>query len=175
MAFWNDKSLEPKRKHRWLMTISDIPAFVIKTTNKPSFSINETEHNYFGHRFYYPGMVTWNEITLTLVDPIDPDVSRKVLNILRRSGYVEPSEHDSNMLHTISKEESVAALGSIVKIKQVEHTGTGTDVLGTNVVVEEWELYSPWIKEAKFGDLDYSDDGLVEIELTIRYDWAIIR
>ena len=169
MAFWNDKSLEPKRKHRWLMTISDIPAFVIKTTSKPSFSINETEHNYFGHRFYYPGMVTWNEVTLTLVDPIDPDTSDRVLDVLRRSGYLSPDVQDSNMLHTISKEESVAALGSIVKIKQVEHRG------GENAVVEEWELWNPWIKEAKFGDLDYSDDGLVEVELTLRYDWAKIR
>ena len=169
MAFWNDKSLEPKRKHRWLMTISDIPAFVIKTTNKPSFSINETEHNYFGHRFYYPGMVTWNEVTLTLVDPIDPDTSDRVLDVLRRSGYLSPDVQDSNMLHTISKEESVAALGSIVKIKQVEHRG------GENAIVEEWELWNPWIKEAKFGDLDYSDDGLVEVELTLRYDWAKIR
>ena len=73
------------------------------------------------------------------------------------------------MLHTISKEESVAALGSIVKIKQVEHRG------GENAIVEEWELWNPWIKEAKFGDLDYSDDGLVEVELTLRYDWAKIR
>ena len=32
-----------------------------------------------------------------------------------------------------------------------------------------------WIKDVKFGTLDYSSDELVEVELTLRFDWAIYK
>ena len=34
------------------------------------------------------------------------------------------------------------------------------------------ELQQPFIKSAKFGDLDYSNEDLRTVDLTIRYDWA---
>jgi len=38
--------------------------------------------------------------------------------------------------------------------------------------IETWSLYNPWIKSVNFGDLDYESDELVNVELSIRYDWA---
>ena len=70
------------------------------------------------------------------------------------------------MLNTVSKADSVKALGPTIKLEQV----TGVDQ--KNKVVEEWELHNPWIKEVNFGDLDYASDDMVEITLSIRYDWA---
>ena len=35
-----------------------------------------------------------------------------------------------------------------------------------------YKLWNPFIKSVKYGDLDYSADELVDIELGIRYDWA---
>ena len=52
--FWADARLEPKRQHRWLLNLDGIDAFVIKTVQKPSFSVSETTHQFFGHQFYYP-------------------------------------------------------------------------------------------------------------------------
>ncbi len=34
-------------------------------------------------------------------------------------------------------------------------------------------MQNAFIKSAKFGDLDYSNDELKTVELTLRYDWAI--
>ena len=39
-------------------------------------------------------------------------------------------------------------------------------------IVEQWTLENPFIKSAKYGDLDYSNDELRTVEMTIRYDWA---
>ena len=39
-------------------------------------------------------------------------------------------------------------------------------------IVEQWVLNNPFIKSAKFGDLDYSSDDLRTVELSVRYDWA---
>ena len=167
--FWNSSELEPKRQHRWLVYLNgaNIPSYVAKKVDKPSFTINETEHKYFGHSFFYPGHVTWETVTLTLVDPIEPDTSKALMKILTNSGYDNPTKHPQNALKTVSKADSVRALGSQVKIEQVH--GAGNDV------VETWILHNPWIKDAKFGSLAYDSDDMVEIELTIRYDWATLH
>ena len=63
----------------------------------------------------------------------------------------------------MSKGKGAAALGNI-QIEQLDSTGA---------TVERWTLQNPFIKGVKYGDLDYSAEDLVEITLTLRYDWAI--
>ena len=41
-------------------------------------------------------------------------------------------------------------------------------------IVELWHLVNPLVKTISWGDLDYSSDELVEYELQIVYDWAIL-
>ena len=169
--FWADSTLEPKRKHRWLMTIQGIPAFVIKVTKKPGITINKVTHEYYGHSFYYPGKTNWEPIDVTLVDPVDPDVSDRVLNtILLRSGYQTPDNKKGDQPFTMSKAESVKALGYQVTLQQM---GPGA-VLKADPggPIESWTLHNPWIQKVTFGDLSYTDDGMVEIVLTISYDFA---
>ena len=166
--FWNNSTLEPKRKHRWLVYLnnSELPSYIAKKVDKPSFKVNEMEHKYFGHSFFYPGHVTWETITLTLVDPIEPDTSGALMNLLRAAGYDSPLGSPDGTLPTVSKADFVAALGSVIKIEQV----TGAE----NRLIETWQLYNPWIVDCKFGDLDHGSDDMVEISLTIRFDWARI-
>ena len=169
--FWAQKTLEPKRKHRWLLYLKNaqIPSYAIKVVNKPSFSVAESEHSYFGHKFYYPGMLTWNEISITLVDPIDEDATSAINRVIDLGGYKTPDnlEDTSGRLYTLSKAESVDALGPIIKLEQQQAVKNG------NVPIEEWKLHNPWIKDVKFGDLDYTSTDLVEVTMTIRYDWAV--
>ena len=35
-----------------------------------------------------------------------------------------------------------------------------------------WVLKNAWVQAAKFGDLDYSGEELLNVELTMKYDWA---
>ena len=164
--FWNSSALEPKRQHRWLLQLGKgLESYAVKTTDKPSFTINESEHSFFGHKFYYPGVVTWNEITVTLVDPVDPDASGALSRALEMSGYKTPDNADISkpMLDTVSKEKSVQAIGPQIVLAQYD---------GDNREIERWTLYNPWIKDVSFGTLDYGSDDLVELSLTIRYDFA---
>ena len=167
MGFWNQTTLEPKRSHRWLVYFSNanIPSYVAKKVDKPSFEINQSEHKYFGHTFKYPGQVTWNDVTVSLVDPINPDASDALMNVLKRAGYDSPDVRTNDALYTVSKADAVAALGQTIKIEQY---GSGDP----DTPVETWKLWNPWIKDVKFGELSYDDDGNVEIQLTIAYDWA---
>ncbi len=166
MSFWTDSTSEPKRSHRFLFFASNssIPEFVIKSVDKPGFSINETSHNFYGHYFYYPGQLSWDSINVTLVDPVKPDTSDRILKMLRRAGYVIPEGQEKfGGLHTISKAEAVDALGPIVKIVQM---GAGEQKL------ETWKFFNPWVKSVKFGSLAYDSDAMLDISMEIRYDFA---
>ena len=170
--FWSDASLEPKRQHRWLLYVGGepiagstqgtvgIPTYVVKRVTKPQFTISETIHSFFGHKFYYPGSVEWQTTSFTLVDPVDPDVSRKLYEALISSGYNVP---ESERVNTLSKDLSVKALGQIVTLQQLN---------AENVVVDQFQLINPWITSVEFGSLDYESDAMVEVNVTIRYDYA---
>tara|TARA_Y100000310_G_scaffold343536_1_gene451683 strand:+ start:1864 stop:2412 length:549 start_codon:yes stop_codon:yes gene_type:complete len=175
MAFWNQSSLEPKRQHRWLLYVGGepvteggaatssigIPTYVVKKVTKPQFNVSETIHSFYGHKFYYPGVVEWQQTSFTLVDPVDPDVSQILYEALQSSGYQVP---DSPLgVNTISKDLSVKALGEIITLRQFN---------AENDIVDEFALWNPWIISVEFGSLDYESDAMVEVNVTIRYDYA---
>ena len=171
--FWAGANLEPKRQHRWLLTMAGVPAFVVKTVSKPAFTVNPTEHKYFGHTFYYPGNVTWNPVEVKLVDPVDPDTSKSLQTILYNSGYNPPDERlefSDDGIFTLSKQQAVNALGGIVTLQQL-----GTRNNKPNSILETWDMHNPWIEKVTFGSLDYTSDNMVDIDLTIRYDYATLR
>ena len=94
-----------------------------------------------------------------------------IYNKLRLSGYDIPDrllrEPLRPGLFTPSKAEATDALGGKVKLRQI---GTVDDV--PNQVVEEWQLFNPWILDVNFGSLDYASTDMVEISMTLRYDFA---
>ena len=42
-------------------------------------------------------------------------------------------------------------------------------------VVEEWELKGTFIETANFGDLAFDSSDPVEITLTLKYDYAVLK
>lgn len=169
--FWSDASIEPKRKYRFLLSFNGIPQWIVKTTGKPNFSVSESEHSFINYKFYYPGRLEWEEISMTLVDPVDPDASKTMLDLIELSGYVAPHNFLNDPLGrgkasnvvTFSKKQATSAVGGRVYIHTIDENGSP---------IETWSLYNPWIKSVNFGDLDYESDDLVNVELTMRFDWA---
>ena len=171
MGFWGAQGgaiVDPKRQFRWLVTFGngDLKSWYAKAVKKPSFQIGETPHQFINHTFYYPGRVEWQTIDMTLVDPAgDNDTSLALTTMLKRMGYYAPI-NDNSASSTITKAKAVKALGGEMKIKQ----------LGANDgdVLETWTLINPWIKNVDYGQLDYSANEMVEISLTLRYDYALL-
>lgn len=166
--FWSQKQLEPKRKFRWLLYFAGAPQFIAKSVTKPSFTVGTTSHNFLQHQFNFPGRVTWNDVSITLVDPVHPDATASLYEILKDSGYVLPtdivSSGDSG-LATISKEKMVTSLGNRVRIDQISASGAGE-------VIESWVLNNPLITNVNFDGLDYGTDEMLNITVGIKYDWA---
>jgi len=177
MPFWStnfgeDTTLkDPKRNFRFIVEFNGINAtpggalaWYAKSAQKPSFAVNAAEHKYLNHTFYYPGAVTWNEVAITMVDPVEPDMTATFSDILVQSGYSPPT--DTTSLGTISKAKAAGALG-IVTITQIDSDGNP---------LETWTLWNSFIQDVKFGDsLSYGDDELTEVSVTLKYDWARVE
>ena len=66
----------------------------------------------------------------------------------------------------MSKAKATGVLNGQVKIEQL-----GPD----NDEIETFKLWNPWVQSVKFGDLAYDSDDMVEITLTMQYDYATIH
>ena len=177
MAFWSDNFAgetelkDPKRKFRFRVEFGGIQGgatggqtlWYAKTATKPSFQINSAEHKYLNHTFYYPGSVTWQEVTVTMVDPTDPDMAATLSAIVEAGGYSPPA--DSTDFTTMSKSSAAQALGTVI-VTQMDAAGND---------LEQWTLWNAFITEVKYGDLEYGADDLTELSVTLKYDWARIK
>jgi hypothetical protein len=160
-GFWTDVNTEPKRNFRFLLLIGGIPQWIVKKTGKPNFTIKDTVHKYLNHSFHYPGGVEWEKITVELVDPVAPDASRTIQDIISASGYHFPENPDD--ISTISKRSACSALGQVT-IQQVGAV--------EGEIVEEWVLWNAWISSVKYGELDYNSEELTTLSIELTYDFA---
>ena len=163
MGFWSDAGeLNTKRSYRWVCIVNNLHEWMIKSVTKPSFSISETSHRFINHTFWYPGRVEWSTCNIVMVDPVTPDAGKTVLHMIEQSGYQIPDGFAGRKWVTISKQKASEALNRVA-IKQIDPDGNPLEV---------WTLHNPWIKDVKFGDLSYDGDDILNISLTIRFDWA---
>lgn len=170
MSFWNQASVEPKRQFRWLLYIAGMPQWIVKDVKKPSFNVTNTSHDFLNYKFHYPGRVDWQDISVTVVDPVQPDSAASLVAILEQSGYVVPDEYTSQASEprTISKKAMVDSLGGQIQLVMF---GANTGAQTENVL-EKWTLNNPIITSVDFGQLSYSNDELVNISIGLKYDWA---
>lgn len=173
MSFWNQASIEPKRQFRWLLYIAGMPQFIVKDVKKPSFTVASTPHDFLNYKFHYPGRVEWQDIQVTIVDPVQPDSTASLVKILEKAGYVLPDEYTSqtNQPRTISKKAFVDSLGGQIQLVQF---GANTGDQEENVL-EQWTINNPFLTNVDFGNLSYGSDDLVNISMTIKYDWAYLE
>jgi hypothetical protein len=162
--FWSTNNVEPKRNFRFQVQLGGTDAPILwwaKTVTIPAYDVSEVEHNYLDNRFYFPGRVTWNEVSMTLVDPISVDAVTQTNKILEDMGYAVKA-NDTNKV-TMSKKKAANGPLPAVVISVLNADGKP---------IEVWTLRNAFLKSAKFGDLDYSSDDLRTVEMTVRYDWA---
>ena len=176
MAFWTSALSEPKRSHRFLLRLPDLNSadeefsyteYLARAVTKPSYTVSETPHKFLGNTYYYPGIVEWNTISATIVNSVAPDGNALLYDALVNMGYLKPDvqelifrgEQDPS---TVNKALAVDALG---QVQIEEFSGEGTTV-GT------WTLNNAFITAATFGDLSYDTEDILNIEVTMRYDWA---
>jgi hypothetical protein len=148
---------EPLRKNRWLFRFPadlGIQEWWLQSAKRPSIKQPAKEIPFLNTSTYVLGRYTWDEMNITLFDPIGPSASQAVMEWVRlhsesvtgRQGYACGYKRDC-------------------ELEMLDPTG---------VVVSKWILKNTMCTSADFGDLQYSSDDLATITLGIRFDYAIL-
>ena len=169
--FWSSPNLEPKRDFLFRMNIGDVSFFLVKSAQRPNYEVGSHEHSYLNHVLKFPTKVTWQDIDITIVEPIDGDNSlEKLKTIIVNSGYtwIDPGANlTAHNLQTISKKKAIQALaigsGKGMMLEHIDHDGT---------LIDRWTLVNAWISNFNPSELAYENDGLAETTLTVTYDFA---
>ena len=164
MAFWTD-NVETKRKYRFVLDITKeaggeglgFERWVVTKVTRPSFSVTDTAHSYLNHTFKFPGRVTWEDVSFSVVEPLSRDSTDRLMAMLYKAGYRVPSVDDST---TMAKNTSILATAKISAIN------------AQGYAIDTWTLHNAWISQASLGDFDYSADDLMGIDITLKYDFA---
>ena len=146
---------EPKLKNRFMMNIDGIPAYLIKTANRPTITFEEVELHHINVKRYVHGKATWEPIEVTLYDPVVPSAAQGVMECGRLSHEAVTGRDGYSDFY--KKDVDVQVLGPVGDI------------------VEQWKLKGAWIQSANFNDLDFASSDPVDISLTLRYDYAILE
>lgn len=148
---------EPLRKNRFLLRFpSDlgIQTWWVASASRPTITMGETEIPFINTSTWVVGRYIWEQISVTLRDPIGPSASQAVMEWIRlasesvtgRQGYAVAYKRD-------------------LILEMLDPTGT---------TVSQWILKNVMPVVSNFGDLSYEDDALATIELTLRPDYCIL-
>jgi hypothetical protein len=138
------------------MYLDGVPTFMIKKCDRPKPKSEKKVLDHINIQRYYKGKTTWDDISLSLYDPIAPSGAQAVMEWVR--------------LH----HESVTGRDGYSDFYKKDVT---INVLGpVGDKVEEWTLKGAFIVSANFGTLDWTNQGdALEIELTLSMDYAILQ
>ena len=148
------KIWEPKKGHQFVMSVDGIPAYLIKASAKPSMSNGEITLDHINVQRYVKGKSVWNTIAISLYDAIVPSGAAAVMEWVRL-------HHES----ATGRDGYSSYYKKEIRLKQLSPLGE---------IIEEWILNGAFIVDSNFGSLDWSSEEVVMIEMTLRYDYAIL-
>lgn len=146
---------EPKVSNRFIMSVEGIPAFLIKAASRPQISFGDIVIDHMNVKRKLKGKADWADITITLYDAIVPSGAQAVIEWIRLS------------------HESVSGRDGYADFYKKDVT---IDVLGPlGDKVEQWILKGAFISNATFGQLDWATESIINVEVTLKYDYAILN
>jgi hypothetical protein len=148
-------NFEPKMKNRYVMEIDNIPSYLVKAANRPTIQFETVTLDHINVKRKLKGKGEWQDITITLYDPIVPSGAQAVMEWIRlghesitgRDGYADFYKKDVDFY----------LLGPV------------------GDKIEQWKLKGAFISQANFGDLSFDSNEVATIELTLSYDYAILE
>lgn len=149
------RAFEPKVANRFIMYMDNIPSFMVKKVTAPSFEDGEVVLDHINSYRKIRGKRVWNDMDITLYDPITPSGAQAVMEWARLS-Y-----------------ESVTGRAGYSDFYKKDLT---LNILGpVGDVVSEWVIKGAFIKTMSQGDFDWSSPDAVELSITVAMDYCILN
>ena len=146
---------EPKLKNRFIMEIAGIPAFTIKTAQRPQITFDEVQLEHMNVTRYVKGKGRWQTLQITLYDPIVPSASASVIEWIRL--HHESATGRDGYQDFYKKNITFQVLGPVGDI------------------INEWVIQGAFITNADFGQYDWSSDEVVEVSITVAMDYCVLN
>jgi hypothetical protein len=148
-------NFEPKMKNRYIMEIDGIQSYLVKAGNRPQINFEVVTLDHINVKRKLKGKGEWQDLEITLFDPIVPSGAQAVMEWVRlshesitgRDGYAD----------FYKKDIDIYMLGPV------------------GDKIEQWKLKGAFISQANFGDLAFESNDVAEITLTLSYDYAILE
>jgi hypothetical protein len=148
-------NFEPKLANRFIMEINGIQSYMIKTASRPTFTSEVVDLDHINIKRKIKGKSSWDDINITLYDPIVPSGAQQVMEWIR------------------SSHESLTGRDGYAAFYKKDITFYLLGPVGDKI--EQWTLKGAFITQANFGELDWSSNDPLSIELTLSYDYAILE
>jgi hypothetical protein len=148
-------NFEPKMKNRYVMEIENIPSYLVKAANRPTIQFETITLDHINVKRKLKGKGEWQDLTITLFDPIVPSAAQAVMDWIRLG------------------HESITGRDGYADFYKKDITFYMLGPVGDKI--EQWTLKGAFITQANFGDLDFSSNDPATIELTLAYDYAILE
>jgi hypothetical protein len=149
------KNFEPKLGNRFIMEINGIESYIIKTASRPTFTSEIVELDHINVKRKIKGKSNWDDMNITLYDPIVPSGAQQVMEWIRQS------------------HESLTGRDGYSSFYKKDITFYLLGPVGDKI--EQWSIKGAFITSANFGDMDWSSNDPVSIELTLTYDYAVLE
>ena len=149
-------AFEPKVKNRFIMYVDGIPSYTIKKIGAVGVTMDEIKLNHINVYRKIKGKALWDDIEMTLFDPITPSGAQAVMEWVR--------------LH----HESVTGRDGYSDFYKKDVT---INVLGpVGDIISEWIIKGAFIKSANFGDYSWDDEAAAqEITVNLGMDYCILN
>ena len=149
------RAFEPKVQNRFIMYIDAIPSFMIKNVKAPTFTDNVVKLDHINTYRKIRGKREWQEMTMTLYDPITPSGAQAVME-WARLGY-ESVTGRAGYSDSYKKDLTLNVLGPV------------GDVIG------EWIIKGAFVTNVDFGQFDWSSDAVVDLGISINMDYCVLN
>lgn len=149
------RAFEPKVQNRFIMEMGNIPAFMVKAVTAPSFTDNEVKLDHINSYRKIRGKRTWNNMDMTLYDPITPSGAQSVME-WARLGY-ESVTGRAGYSDFYKKDITLKLLGPV------------------GDVVSEWQIIGAFLVDVKQGSFDWSNDTQAELTITVAMDYCVLE
>jgi hypothetical protein len=148
-------AFEPKVANRFIMYIDGIPSYMVKSVTSPSFTDGVIKLDHINTYRKIRGKREWQNMTLSLYDPITPSGAQAVME-WARLGY-----------------ESVTGRAGYSDFYKKDVT---LNVLGpVGDIVGEWIIKGAFVQSSNFGQYNWSTDEAISVELVLAMDYCVLN
>jgi hypothetical protein len=148
-------AFEPKVTNRFIMYIDGIPSYMVKSVASPSFTEGVIKLDHINTYRKLRGKREWQNMTLSLYDPITPSGAQAVMD-WARLGY-----------------ESVTGRAGYSDFYKKDVT---LNILGpVGEIVGEWIIKGAFVQSSNFGAYNWSTDEAISVEMTLAMDYCVLN